>query len=60
MILFCECENSSADCLYGKEKRPHSKLTTIPTVSSQKEYACDMCYFVRTLARGKQTGKKAK
>ena len=60
MILLCDCYNSTADALYGKGKRPHSKLTTIPSQPRQQEYLCDLCYWVRTLAEGRRTGEKVK
>ncbi len=59
MILLCDCYNTTADAIYGKGKRPHIKLATIPVIPQQQEYLCGFCSYVRTLAQGKRTGKKA-
>ena len=66
MILKCDCDNSTADALYGKGLRPHSALVRFcdrPTPKrgvkpDNEEYCCDCCYCVRTKARGLVTGAK--
>ena len=61
MILKCECFNSTADALYGKGWRPHTKLATSRAAelnSSLQEHMCEYCYWVRTLARGRKDGQK--
>jgi len=66
MILKCDCVNSSADALYGNGIRPHSALVKFAdrpsprrgVKSDQEEYCCDFCSYVRTKARGMQTGEK--
>ena len=68
MILKCECVNSTADAIHGKGVRPHIALVKFcdrPTprffVKPQyEEYLCQFCGYVRTMARGLQTGKKGK
>ncbi len=66
MILKCDCDNSTADVLYGKGLRPHSALAKFrdrPTPRlgvkpENEEYCCDYCLCVRTKERGLVTGAK--
>jgi len=55
MLLKCSCQNSSADMLYGKGFRPHSKLQPRKKVLAA-EYICRYCWWVRT----RTTGEKSK
>lgn len=59
MILRCECCNTTADAIYGKGRRPHIKLKAHPLLRQLDEYLCEFCDYVRTLARGRRTGKKS-
>ena len=67
MLLKCDCVNSSADAKYGKGIRRHTALVPIQerpgakavhVARAYQEFACVECSYVRTLARGKQTGAK--
>jgi hypothetical protein len=68
MILKCDCNNTSADALYGKGRRPHTKLVTVenrpgdrprkPQPEPQHEWCCSCCSWVRTKARGLKDGRK--
>jgi hypothetical protein len=65
MLLKCDCDNSTADALYGKGVRPHSPLVkgadrpTPRIVRPQyEEYLCTYCSYVRTKAKGLVTGVK--
>jgi len=58
-ILKCDCFNSTADSLYGRGRRPHTRLAVISEKPpKQQECMCAMCYWVRTIAQGLRTGKK--
>jgi hypothetical protein len=57
MILEClnsgQCTNSTADCLYGRKRRPHTALATHHAVTKKKfpgppQYMCTACYYVRS------------
>ncbi len=66
MVLKCDCDNSSADMLYGKGFRPHSALVKyrdrpgpkIIVQSAHEGYCCDYCSYTRTRAQGRVTGAK--
>jgi hypothetical protein len=66
MILKCDCINASADALHGKGFRPHSALVKFRDRPKprrgvkpiREEYCCDYCSYVRTKARGLETGLK--
>lgn len=57
MLLKCVCYNTTADQLHGKGRRLHLRLATFPPPRPQ-EYICAYCNYVRTKARGLQTGAK--
>lgn len=67
MILKCDCDNSTADALYGEGFRPHSALVKfrdrpVPRLGVKPEhedYCCNYCLHTRTKARGLATGAKA-
>jgi len=56
MILKCDCDNSTADALYGVGRRPHVQLNG---GGPMQEYMCEMCYYVRTKSQGLRTGEKS-
>lgn len=66
MILKCNCDNSSADMIYGKGWRPHSALVKFRdrpkpefgVKPNHEKYCCDYCSYTRTRSKGLLTGAK--
>lgn len=69
MLLKCDRINTSADAKYGPGLRPHSALALFherpgdankgPVKPAERqEFCCTCCAYVRTLAQGRQDGKK--
>jgi len=57
MLLYCDCYNTTADVLYMKGVRPHSRLTTS---TGKVIYQCHYCSWTRTRAAGMESGLKVK